>query len=100
GGLEHAGQAIEEGALAGPVRTDDGAHLVALNLEVDLGKRGQAAESYGQQFGLEYRSRRRCPAIRWGAYVVDRFHAHLRSGELAGRRNDRLFLRHHFEQME
>ena len=35
---QHAGQAIEEGALAGAVRPDDGADLAALDLEIDAWK--------------------------------------------------------------
>ena len=35
GRADDAGQAVEEGALAGPVRPDDGADLAALDLEID-----------------------------------------------------------------
>ena len=34
-GPQHAGQAVEEGALARAVRADDGADLAALDLEID-----------------------------------------------------------------
>ena len=60
---QHAGQAIEESALARPVRSDDGVDFAALDREIDLGKRGQAAEPDGQQFGLQDRRRRRSPAL-------------------------------------
>ena len=70
---QHAGQAIEEGALARPVRSDDGAHFVALDLEIDLDKRRQAAETDGQQFGLQDRRRRRSPAVRRGAQRRSKF---------------------------
>ena len=66
---QHAGQAIEERALAGAVRTDDGVHLAARDFEIDVGQRGQAAESDGQHFGLEDRRRRRSPVIGRGARV-------------------------------
>jgi hypothetical protein len=45
---QHAGQAIEKRALAGAVRSDDGAHLVARNLEIDGRQRRQSAEADGQ----------------------------------------------------
>ena len=43
------------------------------DLEIDLRKRGQSAETDGQQFGLQDRSRRRPPAHRRGAHVGRRF---------------------------
>ena len=64
---QHAGQAIEEGALARPVRPDNGADLVALHLEIDLGKRGQPAETDGEQFGLEDEEPTRLPGCSPGS---------------------------------
>ena len=40
-GLQHAGQAVEERALAGAVRADDGADLAAPELEIDVVERRQ-----------------------------------------------------------
>ena len=52
---QHAGQAIEKSALAGAVRSDDGADFAARNLEIDVGQRRQSAEADGQPFGREDR---------------------------------------------
>ena len=45
---QHAGQAIEERALAGAVGADDGADLARGHGEVDVVERGQPAEADGQ----------------------------------------------------
>ena len=58
---QHAGQAIEERALARAVRPDDGADFAALHLEIDLVERRQSAEADGQHFGAQDRSRLRLP---------------------------------------
>ena len=52
-GPHDAGQAVEERALARPVRADDGADLAALHLEIDAVERGQAAEADGQVLGAQ-----------------------------------------------
>ena len=57
GRAQHAGQAVEEGALARAVRPDDGADLAALDLEVDVVERGQPAEAHGQALGAQHRCR-------------------------------------------
>ena len=62
GRAQHAGQAIEERALAGAVRSDDGADLAALDLEIDVVERGQAAEADGQALGAQDSDRGSFPA--------------------------------------
>ena len=52
---QHAGQAVEEGALAGAVRADHGADLVAPDREIDPVQRGQPAEAHGQPLGAQDR---------------------------------------------
>ena len=54
-GRMHAGEAVEERALAGAVRADDGADLAARDLEVDVVERGQTAEADGQALGAQAR---------------------------------------------
>ena len=75
---DHARQAIEKRALARAVRPDNGAHFVALNLEIDLRQRRQPAESDGQQFGPEDRSRPGSPVFVRGAGARREFGTHLR----------------------
>src|SRR6516165_3007872 len=52
---QHAGQAVEERALAGAVRADDRADLVATDFEVDLIEGGQPAKTDGQVLGAQDR---------------------------------------------
>ena len=53
--MPHAGQTVEERALAGAVGADDGADLVATHREIDMVQRGQAAEPDGQRLGAQDR---------------------------------------------
>ena len=63
GRTQHAGQAIEEGALARPVGADDGADLAALDFEVDVVERGQTTEADGQAFRTQHRGGGVSPAL-------------------------------------
>ena len=55
GRAQVAGQAIEEGALARPVRPDDRADLLALDFEADAVQGHQATKAHGQALGTEDR---------------------------------------------
>src|SRR5207244_10530202 len=59
GRAQHAGQTVERRALAGPVRSDNRANLLARDLEVDLVERGQPAKTDGQILGTQDRYRGR-----------------------------------------
>ena len=64
-GMHLAGQHVEEGALAGAVRTDDAAKLASLDSEIDVAVRHQAAVSLRKAPSFQDRpahSRRR-PAL-------------------------------------
>ena len=95
---QHPGQAIEERAFAGAVRTDNGADFVAFEVEIHVRQRRKPAELDGQHFGRQNGCRRRSPIFRRGANVDRRLRAHL-SGEVAGRRGDCLFPCDHLAQM-
>ena len=63
GRAQHTGQAIEERALAGAIRADDGADLAALDLEVDVVERGQTTKADSQAFRTQYRGGGISPAL-------------------------------------
>src|SRR5262249_198412 len=51
----HPVQHVQHGALAGAIRTDDGAHLAAAHIERDVGERSYAAEGKRDVADLEQR---------------------------------------------
>jgi hypothetical protein len=50
---QYSGEAVEKGALARPIGSDDGAKFATRNFEVHLRQSGKSAETDGQQFGPE-----------------------------------------------
>src|SRR5207247_8135192 len=60
-GAQQPGYGVEEGALAGAVRADDGAKLAAFDAQIDAAERLQPAEALGE--GLD-------PQNRLGAHAV------------------------------
>src|SRR5262249_13041173 len=65
GGTQHAGQAVEEGALAGAVRPDDGADLALFHLKVDVAERAQPAEAHRHALGAQHVRRAFPGRARW-----------------------------------
>jgi hypothetical protein len=63
GRTQHAGEAVEECALAGAVRTDDRADLASANFEIDVIERGQSAEADGEPLRAQQRDRRAFPNV-------------------------------------
>ena len=55
---QYTRQAIEEGALARAVRSDDGADFITRDGEIDLVESGQAAKANGQILSAQQRRRR------------------------------------------
>ena len=80
---QHAGQAVEEGALAGAVRSDERAHLAPADGEAHPVERGEAAEPHREALRPQQGAVRRRGAAR----------AHPRLGERARRRQHRLLPR-------
>src|SRR5689334_20663711 len=63
GRTQHAGHAIEEGALARAVWADDGANLAAFDIKVDLVERRQSTKADSQALGAEHGGRLASPAF-------------------------------------
>src|SRR6202043_1631000 len=96
GGPQDPGQAIEERALAGAVRADDRADLVALHGEVDPIQRTEPAEPDGQILGAQDRVCGVSPRPEGTERRIARwFDGHLGKG--ASRWRDRLFLGHYLQ---
>src|SRR5438094_239106 len=81
----------------GAVRADDCANFAAPNLEIDVIERRQSAEADGEPLGAQQRGG--CAFPDWGREGrIDRQRGrHLGRGELAVRREHRLFLGDHLE---
>ena len=60
---EHAGQAVEEGGLAGAVGADDGADLALLHGHRHVVERGEATEPHRETLGAEDDRGRGAPAV-------------------------------------
>ena len=55
GRRQDTGQTVEKRALAGAVRADDGADLIATDREIDVVQRGQPPEADRQRLGAQDR---------------------------------------------
>ena len=92
GRLVEAGDAVEDGGLAGAVRADDGGDVAAAGLEGEVGDRDEAAEAHGQVLDRQDRvgepAHQPCPSLTSApaiAFPLLQDHRRLAGGDEAAR---------------